>query len=89
MSATDEFAGFNAGLTSPISRAAEVTPSNSEDLETATRGLYVGAAGDVKVTLVGGDTVTLVDLVAGVIHPLRVSRVWATGTEATGIVALW
>tara|TARA_R110002051_G_scaffold292442_1_gene357226 strand:+ start:17 stop:490 length:474 start_codon:yes stop_codon:yes gene_type:complete len=51
--------------------------------------LYVGGAGDLKVSTVGGDEVTFTGLVAGQFIPVNVLRVWATGTSATFIIALW
>jgi hypothetical protein len=43
--------------------------------------------GVVRVTpLAGGTADVFID--AGVVFPLRVSRVWATGTTATGICGL-
>ena len=50
--------------------------------------LYVGVAGDLKVKTVGGDIVTIVAAPAGY-HPLQVTQVFATGTAATNILALW
>lgn len=85
----DNWATSGGGVTAPAQYAAGVTPSDSTDLAMTTRGLYVGAAGDVKITLAGGDTVTLSGLASGVVHPLRVTRVWSTDTTATGIVAVW
>jgi len=79
-------------------RAAAVTPSNTVDIPsvstqdgTGNNGcvLYVGGDGDVRVTTAGGDTVTFVGLSAGTFVPVQVIRVWATGTNATDIVALW
>lgn len=75
--------------TQPARHAAAITPDNSTDLTTATRGLYVGGAGDVAAIMAGGETVTFVGLAAGVVHPLSVARVKATGTTATGIVGVW
>ena len=72
----------------PIMDGEAVSPSDSVDLTDNTRGLYVGVSGDVKVNLELGATITLVGLAAGVIHPIKVRRVWATGTDATSIVAL-
>lgn len=74
-------------VVSPPQRAAEVVPSDTDDLPHVARALYVGGEGDVRVTTVGGDTVTLAGLSGQ--HVLMVSRVWATGTTATGIVAEW
>lgn len=86
----DKFQSNAAGLTSPAENAAAVTPNDSTDLTTATRGLYIGGAGDVVVDMVGGETsVPFTGLIAGNVYPLRVIRVRATGTTATDIVALW
>mgnify|MGYP003148440342 CR=1 FL=1 len=51
--------------------------------------LYIGAAGNVKVTTAGGDEVTFVGVNAGTFLPVQVIRVWDTGTAATNILALW
>lgn len=51
------------------------------------RGIVFGTAGAIKVTTAKGDDVTLPSglLSAGVIHPLRIKRVWSTGTTAANI----
>jgi hypothetical protein len=49
------------------------------------RGLFVGVAGNVKITYADGTTDTLTNLVAGVWHPMYVKRVYSTGTTATDI----
>lgn len=70
--------------------AVVVVPNDASDLVTnPTKGLYLGTGGDVKVTLHGGNTVTFVGLSAGVIHPIAVKRVWATGTNASNILAVY
>lgn len=83
-----DFKNRTPGLSSPARNAAAVTPSDESDLAVDSRALIVGVAGDVKVTMMGGDVVTL-PLLAGVIYPLQVRQVHATGTTATGITALW
>jgi hypothetical protein len=45
--------------------------------------------GDLKVDTVGGDTITFVGVNGGTFFPVQIMRVWATGTTATDIVALW
>jgi hypothetical protein len=76
-------------------RAASVTPSNTVDIPSVTGGtnngcvLYVGGYGDVKVDTVGGDTVVFPGVNGGTFFPVQVTRVYATGTTATDIVALW
>lgn len=49
-------------------------------------GLYVGA-GTLKIKTINGTVVTFADgeLAAGVCHPLRISRVYSTGTTATDL----
>lgn len=76
-------------LTAPITKAAAVTPSDTVDLTTPTRGIYIGGAGNLKVDTLGGDTVTFNALAVGVIHWIQVKRVYSTGTTATAIVALY
>lgn len=77
-------------------RAAAVTPSNTADIPSVSGGtsnngcvLYVGGAGDLTVDTVGGDAVTFVAVPAGSFIPVQVTRVYAAGTTATSIVALW
>jgi hypothetical protein len=75
----------------PARSAAAVTPSDSVNLTRETRGIYVGVSGDVKVIMAddGTTTTTFVGLAAGVVHPLRVKRVYATLTTATSIVGVY
>lgn len=73
-------------VTSPITGAAAVTPNDSTDLAETTVSLYVGTAGTLKVTFEDDSTATYAAIAAGR-HPLRVKRVWATGTSASNIVA--
>jgi len=82
---------FNTSATiRPIDGAAAITPSDTVNLTRGiTRGLYVGVSGDVKVDLANGDTVTFVSLIGGIIHPLRVIRVYTTDTTATSILGVY
>lgn len=73
-------------MASPVVGGAAVTPSDSTDIAESTISLYVGTAGTLKVTMFDGSVVTYGAIAAGR-HPLRVKRVWATGTSATNIVA--
>lgn len=84
----DYFERQAASLEAPLSRLVAVTPDDAADLPAVSRGVYVGTGGDLRVTTVGGDTVTLANVQAGW-HPIRVARVLATGTTAGGIVAGW
>ncbi|TCP43925.1 spike base protein, RCAP_Rcc01079 family [Rhodovulum marinum] len=85
---SDRFQSHAAGLESPGAFLAAVTPDDEADLATASRALCVAQSGEVRATTVGGTTET-VYIAAGVAFPIRVARVWATGTTAAGIVSIW
>ena len=72
----------------PSAKAAGITPSDSADIE-ATRGVYTGISGDLKVDMLDGTTITFANLAAGIVHPLQVRRIYATGTTAGDIIALY
>jgi len=78
----------NIGKTEPAYDMAAVTASDTADI-TPTRGVYIGGAGDLKVDTAGGTTITLSATAAGSILPISVKRIYATGTTATNIVALY
>lgn len=83
----DPFQNQVSGLESPAVRLASVTPNDATDLTFATRGIAVGAEGFVRLITLGGDTGRIY-VVPGAPFPIRASRVLATGTTATDIVAL-
>lgn len=84
----DDFSSYNDGLTTPAVAAEAASPSDTLDMEFVTRAIYVGQGGDMNVMLKSGDTVLMRNMQAGVIYPLRVIRVLATGTTAVDIVGL-
>ncbi len=84
----DPFADHMSGLESPASHLNPVTPDDATDLSQACRALNVASSGTVAITTIGGTTAT-VYVAAGIAFPVRAQRVWATGTTATGIVAMW
>ena len=88
-----------------ISRYEEVIPSDEVSFKEATAGILVGydivnmfnrdeeedevpIIGDIKVTMADGGIVTFPDVRVGVL-PIRVTRVWDTGTTATNIIAVY
>lgn len=88
--ATDLFASFVEGLTSPGESAVAVTPHDSTDLPFCSRGLWIGGAGNISVQmLTTGTAIVFTGIPAGTWMPLRVHRVNATGTTATSIVAVY
>ena len=77
-------------------RAAAVTPSDTVNIPSVSGGtndegciLYIGGTGNVKVLTIGGDEVVFAGVPVGTTLQVRVLRVFATGTAATNIVALW
>ena len=85
---TDDFEHHTTSLTSPATAGETIVPNDGADLAHVTRGLYVGATGSVAAVLVSGDEVVFSDMQAGVLYPLRVKRLKATGTTAAGLVGL-
>lgn len=86
--ATDDYSHASHDLSGPAEHAAVVTPSDSVDLTDVTRALIIGTSGDLKVTMQGGETLVMPSVPAGVL-PVRVTRVWSTGTVASHITAIW
>ena len=80
---------YQAYSTSPSDRYEAVTPSDTVDLTKPCRSLYVGVAGDVVAVTTAGVAVTFTDVQAGEVLPIVASRINATSTTATNIVALY
>lgn len=87
--AQNPFRGLDRTLNDPYHQALAVVPNDANDLVNACRGLIVNGAGTVKVTLLDDTVPVTLTLQAGIDYRLMISRVWATGTTATGIVALY
>lgn len=80
------------GAESPGFDAVPVTPSDTQDLEldsdvTPARALYVGTEGDLKIITMGNKEVTFKAVKGWV--PMMTRRVYATGTTAQEIVAIY
>ena len=80
-----------SGMSSPnpATFAVAVTKSDTTSfLQGQCRSLYIGGAGDVSA-VVGGATVVFKAAPAGSVLPVECTRVNATATTATDIVALY
>jgi hypothetical protein len=86
----DVFERHQPGLDSPAAFAAVVTPNDSADLATDARGLLITSSGNIRLTTSGGDDVTIQNIIAPFVLPIRTRRVYATGTTvpAGNIIAL-
>lgn len=83
----DRFSTRTRSLSDPAVTAFDVTPDDATDLPTVTLALNVATPGKVRVTTQDGSVADLT-IHPGHAFPLRVRRVWETGTTATGIHAL-
>jgi hypothetical protein len=78
---------FNQALS-----ARAVTPSNTVNLASITRGIFIGDATACDVALIfQRDTaaVTFTNVQSGAIYPFSVYRVMSTGTTCVTVVALY
>lgn len=80
----------NYSPTFPMFPGGAATFTNSDTVNLPSPSvIYVGAAGNVKVTTAQDDEVTFVGLQAGAVIPVQVVRVWATGTTATSLLRIY
>jgi hypothetical protein len=78
-------------------RAIAVTPSDTDNIyfvggqdgQVWPCVLYVGTGGDVRILTEAGDDVTFYNVQDGTWFPVQVIRVFADGTNADNIVAIW
>jgi hypothetical protein len=85
---TDRFQTSSPSLAGPASHGFAVTPSDSTLLSETTRGLYVGTTGNIAALMLSGASVTFSSVPAGAVLPVRLTKIMATGTTASNIVAL-
>lgn len=75
------------------SNGIPITPSDSATIP-ATLGVYVGGAGNLTVDWVAqgassGKNVTFTAVPVGTVLPIRITKVYATGTTAAALIALY
>lgn len=68
--------------------ARSVTPSDSAGLGLTSGAIAIGVAGTITVDMAGGEPNTLLTLPAGLFE-IAVTKIYSTGTTATGIAVLW
>lgn len=75
---------------SPAKQSYAVTPHDSNEIGTyEPKGLYVGGAGNIAMRLLGDTAdITWTGVQAGSILPVVPQYIRATGTTATGLIAL-
>ena len=90
-SSPDTYAAFTPSPSAPARRLQVVTPFDGVDLPMFAKALYVGAAGDLKITpaaSLDGEGITLKNHPVGYVA-VQTRRVFLTGTTAGHIVALF
>lgn len=75
-------------ILSTMTGGAAVTPNDGADLSAPAKALWIGGTGNVKVDMIDGTTITLNSVPVGMLD-VYVKRVYATGTTATNIVAMY
>lgn len=83
----DRFAHRASSPTGPAEHGFAITPDNANDLAEVTRAIYVGTGGTLVLRMRSGAEVTLANVPAGVVLPVRAMRVLAA-TTATDLVGL-
>ena len=72
----------------PFFGAAAVTLHDTNELANYTRGVWVGGAGNLKVTMIDGTVVTFSGIPAGTFLPIQAKILWSAGSTATLVLAL-
>lgn len=85
----DPFDSVTDNVISPARNAFPITPADAPDLLHATKALYVGTGGDLKVRLIDADAdVSFINVPSGSVIAIRAVAVRATGTTAADLVGL-
>ena len=69
--------------------AAAITTSDTVSLTGITRAVYVGGAGNITAIMSNGDTVLFTAVPVGTLLPIRCTRINATATTATLLIAMY
>ena len=81
---------FNAEVVTPNDNA-DLTLGGGAIIEGRNNGacLYVGTGGSLKVTMLGGQVVTFVNVPDGTFLPIQVRKVWDDVTDCADIIDLY
>lgn len=90
----NNFTQTDAGINAPYTRAVTITPNDTTDLVEIPRAINVHKTGGQSHTtikcILSGDTIAVSLIVPiGQVCPIRVSRIYAAGTDATTVIALY
>ena len=79
----------SAQISDPARNAFLFTLSDTVNEANLCRGFIPESDGNAKVTTAGGTDVVLSTLQAGVLYPLRILRIWSTGTTISGAAGVF
>lgn len=72
-----------------VAVTTDLTPHSSDADFDMTRGVYIGAAGNLEVVMADGTSATFLNLAAGAILPIKITGTRAAGTTTTNIIRLY
>jgi len=80
----------NVPIDAPANSAFAITPSDTEDLPSLPRSIYVGSGGNITVDMwIEGTSIEFVGVPTGATLSIRPRRIYDTGTTASSIVGLF
>ncbi|WP_380058858.1 hypothetical protein ACFE33_15255 (plasmid) [Falsihalocynthiibacter sp. SS001] len=82
----DRYRGITPTTNSPAIDAFAIAPNDGADLVEVPRAIYVGQGGTITAITREGSQVTLENVPAGTVLPIRLRKVFATGTSAQSLV---
>ena len=85
----DPFDNHSTPHPGTFANALAITPDDNTDLGVVPSMIWLGTPGDVRITALNGEIVTLKNPNAMSFLFVRGTRIHATGTTASDIVALW
>lgn len=85
----DPFFNYAHAPTSSATKAVDITPNDTTDLDVIPRAIYATESGNIAVILMGDTESVTLPIVAGMPLAIRPKRILLTGTTASGIVAVW
>ncbi|MCG7495074.1 hypothetical protein [Thalassobius sp. Cn5-15] len=88
MPAQNQFEGRSPTRAGGPVNLAQITPDDTTDLPVVSQWIYIGGAGTLRVTTLGGQTLTLPNLHVGW-HLMELVRIHASGTTATDLIVGW
>lgn len=84
---SDAFSTFSDSPISPSRRGVTVTGDDNNNLSFVTKEIQATGAGNISVIMVDSPAAITIPFAAGEVRAIRVIRIRATGTTATGILA--